>query len=139
MMFDLPSTKRRRKMPPKNEIKIENGTIYVNGVDIANDGIPDLDLSDVDDYFRDNKTISLSDSGELTCTCSIPRITMLKLVGLWDYAYTYCPSARVKYLMLHGKNERIKYKNYRHAMNLIAKYLIKGWWLPDNLRLIKKR
>lgn len=124
-------------MPPKNTFKIEDGTVYVNGVDIAINDIPELDLSDVHDYWKDHKTITHADSGELTLTCNIPLIILLKLVGIWDYACTYCPSRRVKHLMLHGKNDRVKLKNYRHAMNLINKYLIRGWFLKDHLRLIK--
>ena len=124
-------------MPPKNTFKIENGTVYVNDVDIIHDCIPELDLSDVHDYLNEHKIITNNKFGELTCTFSIPRITWLKFVGIWDYAYTYCPSRRVKHLMVYGKNNRVKLKNYRHAMNLINKYLINGWFLKDNLQLVK--
>ena len=124
-------------MPPKNEFKIEDGTVYINGVDLAYNDIPELDMSDVQDYWRDHKTIIKTDAGELILHCDIPYILMLKLVGIWDYAYTYCPSRRVRHLMVYGKNDRVKIKNYRHAMNLINKYLLRGRLLKDNLHLIK--
>lgn len=65
--------------------------------------------------------ITRCDNTTFTGTIQIERITLLKFVGLWQFAIDLCPDKRVVHLMKNHKDERVRYKNYRHAMNLIEK------------------
>lgn len=60
----------------------------------------------------------------LAMTCTIARTTMLKLMGIWQWVVDNCPSGRVRHLMLHG-SERVKSKNFNHAIRLINRSLKK--------------
>lgn len=52
-------------------------------------------------------------------------IIILKFGGIWYWAFENCPDRRVRHLMMYGKNNRVRYKNYLHAQRLATKSKIK--------------
>ena len=100
------------------------GTLYFDGV--AYEGVV-TDYTFDSEEALDNVNSSTNcimhiDHAEGSCefTFKIPRIALLKVIGLWDMVLTLCPSPRVRHLMEHG-SERTRYKNYKHACRLICK------------------
>lgn len=73
----------------------------------------------------EDQPILITRRSDATCTCAIriKRIVLLKFVGLWQFALDLCPDKRVVHLMKNHKDERVRYKNYNHAMKLIRKGL----------------
>ena len=65
--------------------------------------------------------IEFDTSGELSCTVEIDRISILKIMGLWEWALQNCPNRKVKHLMNHGKSKRVRLKNFKRATQLIAR------------------
>lgn len=59
----------------------------------------------------------------LKVVIALNKVELLKLVGLWSQIYQMCPNKRVKHLMRYGKNDRVKLKNYYHAIKLIGREL----------------
>jgi hypothetical protein len=76
---------------------------------------------DVETYIKENVALGISDPCTLVASVKLDRIVLLKVSGLWDWVLKNCPNRRVKYLMRYGKNERVRYKNFKHACRLIAK------------------
>lgn len=72
---------------------------------------------DFEDYNKDQELVVLT---------KLDTIAFLKIFGLWDFALKNCPNRRVAYLMQHGKNKRVKYKNFKHACRLISKLIKNG-------------
>ncbi len=76
---------------------------------------------DVDSYVRENLSLQMTDSSELTVKIKLDTFSLCKVFGIWELAYKFCPNRRVKYLMTHGKNRRVQYKNFKRALRLITK------------------
>lgn len=112
-------------MPPKN-IELGPGKIYIDGCEFAS--VSDCTF-EVDDYYMDKvnrdyiRNNMIWDTATMACSIKISRMTILKLTGLWDIALKYCPNRRLTYLMEHGKNTRVKLKNYNRAIGM-AMYMI---------------
>ena len=97
------------------------GTLYFNGVkytgmvtDYTYDG--DAWADRVEAFMKTNIRIN----GDCSLTCTISRIQLLKIIGLWDLTLTLCPDRRVKHFMQHG-SDRVKIKNFYHACRLIGR------------------
>lgn len=56
-------------------------------------------------------------------TIRINRITAFKLAGAWDWVAENCPNKRVAHLMKYHKDDRVKYKNFKHAVKIIGRIL----------------
>lgn len=124
----------------EHNFDLGSGTIYIEGepyevkegtsVHIEGDeskGVPDYDCENAEELIHDYaKSRMRYDEDEFSLTCKISMIVLLKLVGLWQFIHDNCPNKRVKHLMEHGKNNRIKLKNYYHACNDIARLMRKG-------------
>lgn len=107
-------------MPERNSKPLV-GTIYINGEKFEGPFTSfTYDSIEVEDKIRDyiNQNMRMTDS--FTFTCTISKIQLLKLMGLWDWVFENCPSGRVMYHMQHG-SERTKLKNYKHAQRLICR------------------
>lgn len=105
------------------------GRIYINGTEFVGEGITDYDYSTYeeasDEYFKNNIVLDLNKSREMsfTATCVFNRIAYLKIIGVWDWVLENCKLGRVKHLMKYGKNERIRWKNFKRAVRDIGKYV----------------
>lgn len=112
-------------MPTKNEItNIKSGEVYFNGVCVG--VATDIEIGDfVEDraavkaYIRENAMVQAN----FKCTVKLDLITYFKLNGLWNWIRTYCPNKRLTYLMDHGKNSRVRLKNFKRAIRELDKYI----------------
>jgi hypothetical protein len=107
-------------MPTKN-IEYGSGTITIGDqkfVGAIKDFTYDEEeaLDRVTTYVKDCS----SAFGTFTATVRISKITICKLMGLWQMALDNCPNGRVRYLMQHG-SDRTKWKNYQRACKLIGR------------------
>lgn len=66
--------------------------------------------------------VKLSDKGSFECRITLKPITYLKIVGIWDFVILACSDNRIVHLMKHGKNDRVKMKNFKRALRRIMKY-----------------
>lgn len=100
------------------EVKVE--TIYINGNEVL--GISDFEITGdaVEDYVRANIGF---DTATLTYNCRINRMLLYKFIGFWNWVIDSCPNKRVVHLMKHGKNDRVKYKNFIRAIRILGKIL----------------
>lgn len=102
----------------------EIGRIYIDGCEFK--GISDFSVEsdDIEEFVKENTVIVPHyDSATITVTCKINRMTFYKFIGLWDWAVENCPNKRVVYLMRHGKNDKVKMKNFRRSLRIIEKVL----------------
>lgn len=115
-------------MPTRDERGIlKYGEVYFDGAYVGTaNGI------EITDYIEDpagreylRGCIDTSNwRAAMSVTLKFKMITYLKLCGLWDWVKTNCPNKRLVYLMDHGKNTRVRLKNYRRAAQEIGKYII---------------
>ncbi len=108
----------------KNDCKVYIDGEYVGtakDITITN-FVPDRDA--VEAYVRKNIVMALDTNGEFVGTCTIKKITMFKLSGLWYWVMYNCPNKKLVWLMKHGKNARVKMKNYRRAIEEIGKHIV---------------
>lgn len=108
-------------MPTKDPIKLGPGIITIGEYQFA--GVVKGFTYD-EEAAIDRVTSHIEDCasafGRLTATIRINKITLLKLIGLWQMALDNCPNGRVRYLMQHG-SPRTKLKNYQRACKLIGR------------------
>lgn len=71
------------------------------------------------DYVKSHMRIVDS----LKCILRLNKIELFQILGLWDTILEVCPDKRVKHLMRYGKNDRVKLKNYYHAIKLVGREL----------------
>lgn len=111
-------------MGPDENVKLGPGTIHINDTYFTGP-VTDYDYDDYDedvmDYLKKSAVLNYSDSGELSFTWRLSKVIMLKLMGIWDWVTENCPNPRVKHLIKHGKNHRVRYKNFKRAVRLIGK------------------
>lgn len=102
------------------------GCLYIDGNPLCNVSGFETEV-DTDECTR-NEVTKLHDinmQNEITFTCPVQwnLIAWWKVIGLWDWAIRNCPNKRVVYLMNHGKTRRVRLKNFRRAIRIVAKIL----------------
>lgn len=116
-------------MPIKNPYIVRDVTAFhIDGCEVK--GIPDFDFEQTEEFNNElwggtEKTLRLSDKGELSMQIKINRMLFYKLTGVWDWVIKNCPNRRVVHFMRYGKNDRIKEKNFKRAMRILGKELRK--------------
>nr|DAU88550.1 MAG TPA: hypothetical protein [Caudoviricetes sp.] len=99
---------------------------YINGQKFVG-GLTDYNFEnhrkDIELYCKNNTVLRAKDPLTFTVTVNVNRISLLKVSGIWDWVFENCPDRRVKHLMTYGKNERVRYKNFKHASRLISKLI----------------
>lgn len=105
--------------------------IKIGELIINNENVPE-----VSDFFYEDSGVYAEikrqaiiyhnpESMTVECQIKIDRMVWALLTGLWQWAYENCPNRRIKHLMKHGKNDRVKYKNFRRALREICWVLYK--------------
>lgn len=51
----------------------------------------------------------------------IPDFTVAKVIRLYGWVINYCPNRKIVHLIRHGKNKRIRNKNFKRALRIIGK------------------
>ena len=105
----------------------KGGILTIEGVEVSEVcevkcfGMEEDRADSVKDYVKNNIQICKNTECQFVGRLVLKRRTLLKLMGLIDWAYDNCPNKRVRHLIKNGKNERVRYKNYKRACKLIIK------------------
>lgn len=112
-------------MPVKETINF--GEVYIDGVCVGT--AIDMHIESLEpnretleEYIRE-KIVITPMHGKCHFSVRITKIQAMKLLGIWSWAERNCPNKRLVYLMNHGKNNRIRYKNLRRAVQEISKHI----------------
>lgn len=105
---------------------LKGGILTIDGIEMEDCeikcyGMDEEQEDETKEYVKNNIQICKNAEGQLVGRLKITRMGLLALMGLLDWAYRCCPSKRVRHLLKHGKNERVRYKNYKRAVKLIVK------------------
>lgn len=98
--------------------------IYIHGNPVK--GISDLEINTddiTDEYIGDHMIYSLNDDLSLTATVKVNKIDLWKLFGIYSWVIDNCHNRRVVHLIKHGKNDKIRKKNFNRALKIIVKEL----------------
>ena len=57
------------------------------------------------------------------CTVKIDRQLIMKILGAWDWVIDNCHDKRIAHLIKYGKNKKIRWKNFKRGIHIIAKEL----------------
>lgn len=110
-------------MGEKN-IQLGTGTFYINGTEFIGTGVADYTYEDYEDetvnYLMSKGSFKIDSQGELAGTFKVNRITLWKVMGLWDWVIKSCPNRRVVHLMQFGKTRRVKLKNFNRAIHILG-------------------
>lgn len=120
-----------------NNIHYDPKTTFININGCEYKGISDFSVEYGSDTYEnavrksttvEYPSIPFNNCGEVELTAKVKfnKITFLKLIGLWDWTRKYCPNKRVVHLMNHGKNHKVRYKNFLRALRIIADILNRG-------------
>lgn len=102
---------------------------YINGDPVK--GISNLEIyeTDITECIKDHTTYSLNKNENNNClsfnaTVKLNKVDLLKLLGIYNWVIDNCHSRRVVNLIKHGKNNKVRKKNFNRALKIIAKELI---------------
>lgn len=108
----------------EENIDLGVGTFYINGQECGG-VVTRYDFEDhredTESYLKENMVLRMKDPCTFTVTAHVSLYGLLIISGVWDWVLENCPDRRVKHLMLHGKKERIRRKNFYRAIRLIAR------------------
>lgn len=101
-------------------IKLTSGKMFINGCGFSEFGIVEsIEPENVIELDESGVFIPNSNSEwEGTIECTLP---MINPAEFWCWVYTICPNNRVKHLMLNGKTQRVRFKNYQRAFDIVYK------------------
>lgn len=97
---------------------------YINGDPVK--GISDLAVyeTDMTECIKDHTTYSLNnDCLSFTATVKVNKFDLWKLLGIYNWVIDNCHNRRVVHLIKHGKNIKVRKKNFNRALKIIAKEL----------------
>ena len=105
---------------PTGGIKIGMGRIII-GDQVFEGPVTDFTYEPeaVEDDIRAVIRGSMHTTDGITFTCKVNPVTLLKVIGIWDWVITNCPNKRVVYHMQHG-NYRTRKKNWHRACSIIS-------------------
>lgn len=110
----------------EDNIKLGPGTVYINGIEFVGNVTSysfDDHMDECVEHIKENTRLVYNESGELTFKTKVNKINMFKIMGLWDWIRENCPNRRIKHLIKYGKNKRVRLKNLKRAVHLIAEML----------------
>lgn len=102
------------------------GCLYIDGNPLCNVSSFEMDADAGEKYIDEcvrKAVVKLHDEITFTYTVQWDPIAWWKVIGLWDWAIRNCPNKRVIYLMNHGKTRRVRLKNFKRAIRIVAKIL----------------
>lgn len=100
---------------------------YINGDQVK--GISDLAVyeTDITKCIKDHTTYSLNENNDrlsFTATVKVNKFDLWKLLGIYSWVIDNCHNRRVVHFIKHGKNNKVRKKNFNRALKIIAKELI---------------
>ena len=100
---------------------------YINGDPVK--GISDLAVyeTDIAECIKDHTTYSLNnDCLSFTATVKLNKVDLWKMLGIYNWVIDNCHNRRVIHLIKHGKNIKVRKKNFNRALKIITSELIIG-------------
>lgn len=88
---------------------------------IVDDGEDIESLYEYDRIYNNDASISAE--------CKVDRMMLYKICGVYDFIIKYCPNKKVVHLINHGKNERIRNKNFKRGLMIINRMVTKNNWM----------
>lgn len=109
-------------MPTKNNIQLVSGTLYFNGVEQIQIG--EVTESSEIGFAEDAQPIIRAKNEGFEIFAERVLRPSLDLRNIWlnDYikdVLANCPNRKVAHLARHGKNSRVRLKNWRRAQKLV--------------------
>ena len=100
---------------------------YINGDPVK--GISNLEVykTDITECIKDHTVYSLNENNDclsFNATIKLNKVDLLKLLGIYDWVIDNCHSRRVVHLNKHGKNIKVRKKNFNRALKIIAEELV---------------
>lgn len=98
---------------------------YINGDPVK--GISNLEVheTDIAECIKDHITYSLNnDCSSFTATIKVNKFDLWKLLGVYDWVIDNCHNKRVVHLVKHGKNIKVRKKNFNRSLKIIAEELV---------------
>ena len=100
---------------------------YINGDPVK--GISNLAVyeNDMAKCIKDHTTYSLNENNDcnsclsFNATVKLNKVDLLKLLGIYDWVIDNCHNRRVVHLIKHGKNIKVRKKNFNRAIMIIGK------------------
>lgn len=96
---------------------------YIDGNPVKGISNLEIDETDLNEYIKDHTTYSLNDELSFTATLYVNKIDLWKLLGIYSWVIDNCHNRRVVHLIKHGKNDKIRKKNFNRAVRIIRKEL----------------
>lgn len=107
----------------ENNNNFGQGRFYINDCEFVGN-LTDYNFddhrADLKDYIKENAFATIDREGALSMTVRFNRISFLKILGIWVWVLENCPNRRVKHLARYGKNEKVRYKNFKRATDLVV-------------------
>ena len=101
---------------------------YINGDPVK--GISNLAVyeTDIAKCIKDHTIYSLNndcnDCLSFNATVKLNKVDLLKLLGIYDWVIDNCHNRRVVHLIKHGKNIKVRKKNFNRAFKIIEEELV---------------
>lgn len=102
---------------------------YINGdpvKGISNLEIYETDVTYVTEYIKDHTTYSLNnDCLSFTAAIKVNEVDLCKLLGIYNLVINNCYNRRVVHLIKHGKNIKVRKKNFNRALMILNEMIYK--------------
>lgn len=107
----------------EEKITFGPGTIYIDGNEFA--GISDFSVEQEEFDEAANQAIrfNINESSVLSGTISLNMWQLYNAIGYIQWLKDNCPNKRVIHLIKHGKNKRVRWKNFIRAGRIVERRL----------------
>ena len=106
-------------------INPNSGTFYIQKQDGSYEHFGEVADTEItsSDIYNIPECIQSINQPEFTFefVAKVQKDLWLKLLGIYDAIIDLCPNKRVVYLVLHGKNNKIRKKNLHRAIKILEK------------------
>ena len=100
---------------------------YINGDPVK--GISNLEVyeNDITKCIKDHTTYSLNENNDclsFNATVKLNKVDLWKMLGIYNWVIDNCHNRRVIHLIKHGKNIKVRKKNFNRALKIISEELV---------------
>lgn len=103
-------------------VELGSGSLYfLNGDEVPKKfgKVKDVELEGWADDASDFVIPPLGLEATFEATCKINRVLMLAITGVRDSVLDLCPNKKVVHLAKHGRNNKIRKKNFNRAIRIL--------------------
>lgn len=106
-------------------INLNSGTLYIQKQDgsyehfgeVADAEVTSSDTYDIPEYIQSINQPEFT----FEFVTKVQKDLWLKLLGVYDSVISACQNKKVVHLVLYGKNEKIRKKNFHRAIKILEK------------------